>query len=227
MNKQTIQFCNRPVRAVIFDMDGTLVANRDFHLMAWRQLCAEVGYSITDQELLSFFGCTNREIFAKLSGGNLNADQMEALANRKESLYRESYAGRVVPVDGLTDFLFALKSLGLPLALATSAPVENVSFTLEQGKLGHWFDVVVDATHVEFGKPNPEIFIKAAHRLGVVPGNCLVFEDAPHGIEAALAAGMGCIALTTTFPSSALPYPVPFIPNYTHLVVSEGILEVK
>lgn len=226
MNKPFLLYENRPIKAVIFDMDGTIVPNRDYHLAAWRRLCFEEQFDVSDQELLATFGCTNSEIFSQLGKGTLSEQQKLRLADRKESLYREYYSGKVLPVKGLTTLLSVLNRMNIPLALATSAPAANVDFTLLQSGLGEWFGVITDSTGIVHGKPHPEIFLKTARSLGVNPDECLVFEDAPHGLAAARAAGMAMIALTTTFSPQQLPSDVCHIPDYTRLKVWQNILSI-
>jgi HAD superfamily hydrolase (TIGR01509 family) len=122
-----------------------------------------------------------------------------AYEHEKEGLYRELSRGRLTPMQGLHDLIERLRVDRVPKALATSAPKPNVIHTLAELELASAFPIIVRGDEVARGKPAPDVFIEASRRLGVEPDGCLVFEDAPMGIEAAQAAGMRVVALTTSF----------------------------
>ncbi|HAQ65784.1 MAG TPA: hypothetical protein DCR43_08040 [Bacteroidales bacterium] len=227
MNSPCITFNDSTIEAVIFDMDGTIVPNRDYHMLAWRRLCDEEGIKATNDELLATFGSTNREIFGKMMNRKINEKELDRLAARKESLYRESYLGHVKATKGLPAFLDSLRQLGIPLALATSAPTENVEFTLAESHLKPYFQIVIDASGISKSKPDPEIFQKTALHLNIHPNRCLVFEDAPMGIQAALSAGMKVLALTTTFSPDQLPSGVPQVEDFSSLRLQNSELIIK
>ena len=185
---------------VIFDMDGVLVDNRDIHIEAYQILLQKYGLHATYEQLLAEFGKVNAEIFDDLFGaGAFSRAEVERLGGEKEAIYRQLIARKIAPVAGLVDFLKALKSKGIKIAVGSSGPRENVDFVLEKCGIAGCFDAIVDGGMVRLGKPAPEVFLKAAALLGKDPAECLVFEDAPVGIEAARRAGMSVIALTTTF----------------------------
>lgn len=215
------------IGAVIFDMDGTIVPNRDYHLHAWRKLCDEAGMVVTDGQLLKTFGSTNKEIFRLLLPYPVSDEAAANLADRKEQLYREAYHGKVIPTDGLRAFLNLLTLHSIPTALATSAPSANVKFTLTESQLDSSFGIITDSSDIVHGKPHPEIFLKTAQKLGIQPQHCLVFEDAPLGIEAARSAGMQVIALTTTFPSEQLQLGVQLIMDFSKLRFENNSLVIK
>lgn len=227
MNKPGITLNDWLIRAVIFDMDGTIVPNRDYHMLAWRRLCDEEGIKASDDELLATFGSTNRDIFGKMMNRQIGEEELARLSSKKESLYRESYHGHVKPTKGLTAFLNSLRQLGIPMGLATSAPSENVDFTLNESGLKPYFQVVTDASGISKSKPDPEIFLKTAFQLKVQPNQCLVFEDAPLGILAAKLAGMQVLALTTTFSPDMLPSDVLKIENFSGILLQGTTLRIK
>jgi beta-phosphoglucomutase len=125
------------------------------------------------------------------------------MIDEKESLYRELSAGQLTPLAGLERLVHLLRKRGLPVALATSAPAENVPHTLGEIGLLADFPHVVRSDEVPRGKPAPDVFLAAAARLGLPPDDCLAFEDAPMGVESALAAGLTCVAVTTSFEAEA------------------------
>ena len=144
-------------------------------------------------------GRRNSEIFPILFQRDVPRDEWQAYEREKEGLYRELSKGRLAPMKGLQSLIQRLEAEGIPMALATSAPEPNVLHTLAELDLATAFSIIVRGDEVGRGKPAPDVFIEAARRLGIAPEHCLVFEDAPMGIEAAQAAGMRVVALTTSF----------------------------
>jgi beta-phosphoglucomutase family hydrolase len=184
-------------RAFIFDMDGTLVDNMYFHTEAWGRMLAENGVQMNAHDfLVKTAGKTNREILPTVFGA-ISDERIEELGNRKESLYRELFLPVRKTVDGVREFLEESAALGIKMAVATAAPVANMEFILDGLELRRFFGAVTTAAEIENGKPDPEIFLKSAEKLGVAPENCLVFEDAVGGFEAAHRAGMKSIGLAT------------------------------
>lgn len=184
-------------RAFIFDMDGTLVDNMYFHTEAWGELLSENGIEMNAHDfLVKTAGKTNREIMPDVFG-DISDERIAELGNRKENLYRELFLPHRKSVAGVVEFLEVSKNLGIKMAVATAAPVGNVEFILDGLDLRKYFQAVVTAADVKEGKPNPEIFLKSAENLNVVTENCLVFEDALNGFEAAHRAEMKSIGITT------------------------------
>lgn len=209
-----------PVQAFIFDMDGTLVDNMPFHMDAWVQLMQEQGVSIERAQFLrDTAGNTNPMILRRFINEQLTDDEVHHLGEYKEELYRQVYRGKVNPLNGLHAFLEEAKRHGIKLGVATSATPENIEFVLSEIGLRDAFDAVVGAVDITHGKPDPEIFLVSAQRLGVPPEACLVFEDAPAGIEAARRAGMrAAVLLTSLDPSefAAAPHVIAFAPDFAH-----------
>jgi len=190
--------------AVIFDMDGVLVDNNRYHNIAWLEFCRRKNFKITTEEIASRFGNLNEEYFRFLYGRELPKEESERLGEEKEAIYREIYAKEIQPAKGLVGLLTELKNFGFKLAVATSANRNNLDFVLDKTNIRDFFDVLVDSSMVSKGKPNPEVFLKAAGLLNVSVSKCMVFEDSLHGVEAACNAKMKVIALTTTFPQEKL-----------------------
>lgn len=184
--------------AVIFDMDGVIVDTNPYHKISLKQFCEKYGYQLSDEELINkIYGRTNNEWISTLFG-ELTRERLLELGEEKEALFRTLYKNDVRAVDGLEDFLKKLKASRIPAAIGTSAPRSNVDFILEHTRLGNYFDAILDQSHVAHGKPNPEIYIKAAAALGFNPAQCIVFEDSLSGIEAAQRAGCKAVGVTTT-----------------------------
>ncbi len=186
------------IEGAIFDMDGVLVDNARYHIRAWQLLGKELGKSLTDEQVRSVFGQRNSEMLAALIGSSLSREQILEYGERKEAIYRELMAPALVPVPGLMELLSELRNEGFKMAVGTSGPEGNVNLVMAGLKLRPWFDVVLTGADVSRGKPDPDIFLLAAHRLELEPSQCVVFEDSPVGIEAARRAGSPCVALATT-----------------------------
>ncbi len=190
-------------RAVILDIDGTIVDNMHLHAEAFGVFAGRHGLpALTSDDRARLDGRRNSEIFPILFGREVAREEWQAYEREKEGLYRELSKGRLLPMKGLQALIDRLRQERIPMALATSAPRLNVEHTLAELALTDAFPIIVRGDEVARGKPAPDVFIEAARRLGIDAADCLVFEDAPMGIEAAQAAGMQVVALTTSFQSS-------------------------
>lgn len=191
-------------RAVIFDMDGVLVDSYEAHFEAWKRLAGRLGQSISEAQFAAVFGRKNRDIIKTLWGDDVPEDEIEALGNWKEDQYREILRENFPAMDGAAELLDALKAAGFALAVGSSGPPENVAVVLDRLGREGLFDATVTGDEVRTGKPDPEVFLKAAEKLGVRPRCCAVVEDAVAGLEAARRAGMTPIALVGTAPRETL-----------------------
>ena len=192
-------------RALIFDMDGTIVDNMDFHTQAWIAFFERRGKTIDpDQFFRDTAGRQGKEIIRHYVGEDLSDEEIGALTHEKEVLYREMYGPHRRTVDGFDAFIETARARGFKLAVATSASPGSARFVLDEMGLRERFDeIVIGTIDVPRGKPHPDVFLKAADRCGVMPAQSIVFEDAPLGVEAARRAGMRAVVLTTTLPASA------------------------
>jgi len=191
-------------RGVVFDLDGTLVDNMALHAEAFARFMTRRGLPPLDEaQRARLDGKRNTDIFPDLLGRELPREELRAVSDEKESLYRELSRGRLAPLAGLDRLLAILAANGIPVAVATSGPAENVRHTLAELGLAEQVTVIVRGDQVPRGKPHPDIFLAAADRIGVPPGECVAFEDSPMGVAAARAAGMVCIAISTSFSDEA------------------------
>lgn len=191
-------------QGAIFDMDGVLVDNLEYHIRAWQQLGSEQGRKLSRESIRRVFGQRNDEMIRSLFDSSLSRDVLVLYAARKEEIYRALMAPALTPVPGLPGLLDGLREAGMRTAVATSGPRENAHLVLDGLDLRRYFDAVVTGDDVSRSKPHPDIFLLAARRLGLPPEQCVVFEDSSSGIEAAARAGCRCIALATTHPASEL-----------------------
>ncbi len=184
--------------AFIFDMDGTLVDNMYFHTEAWVDFFGELGMEVdSDDFLRKTAGKTSLEIFRGIFGDKLEDAKLIEYGNRKDAIYRENFLPHRKVVDGLIEFLDESQRLGIKMAVATAAPISNMEFILDGLDLRKYFDAITTAADVKNGKPDPEVFLVSAQKLGVSPSNSIVFEDAIGGFEAANRAGMKSIGIAT------------------------------
>ncbi|RSZ55914.1 HAD family phosphatase [Massilia atriviolacea] len=191
-------------RAFIFDMDGTIVDNMSFHTESWIAFFQRRGKDIdADEFFRTTAGRQGKEIIRAEMGEHLDDDEVRVLNDEKELVYRELYEPHRKTVSGFDELIALAKEHQVALAVATAAPNANITFTLDGLDLRRHFDTVVGAADVARGKPHPDVFLLAAERCGVAPEHCIVFEDAPLGVEAARRAGMRAVVLTTTLPADA------------------------
>jgi beta-phosphoglucomutase family hydrolase len=215
--------------ALIFDMDGTLVHNMPIHNQAWHDTLAEAGVQIDMDEFNRVStGKKTAEILRMMLGPQLTDAEVAYWGERKEALYRERFSCCREPLPGLLHLLEQAHAFDIPMAVASAAPPENVAFILDELDLRRHFKAVVSAEDVKNGKPNPEIFLKAAGILGVEPAQCLVFEDALAGIEAARRANMDAVMLCTTIEAHEVEsqsHVLCAVPDFTHLDLPTLLLE--
>jgi HAD superfamily hydrolase (TIGR01509 family) len=183
--------------AVIFDMDGVLLDSGAHHRDAWRQLLAELGVEPVPDFWRRTIGRPAEEAVADLLDRPVGAEEAAALARRKREHYARLAARGMLPVAGAPAFVMLLAAEGVPRAVATSASRHEVESLLTEIGVREHFEVIVTADDVRWGKPNPEVYLRAAELLELPPKGCLVFEDSVVGIHAARNAGMRVIGLTT------------------------------
>ena len=190
---------------LIFDMDGVIVDNHEFHYKTWQALCKDFGKPMdAEQYKENLNGRTLDQIVQFIFDEPISESRVRELGERKEALYRKIYQPFIRPLPGLHRFLDKAHAKGVPMVVGTSAPKENVYFTMNGTGLGHYFKAVLDERAVLNGKPDPEIYLKCAEKIGLPNAHCVVFEDAPSGIKAGKAAGSKVIGLATSYSRSEL-----------------------
>lgn len=185
---------SKPGLGVIFDVDGVLVDSAEAHFRSWKLLAEECGGFVTRDQFASTFGRQNRDIVPILFG-DVNNSRLQALAGRKEEIYRDLIRQHPPIVEGASSLVHALHENGVHLAIGSSAPRKNIQLVLAAMGVADCISVIVSGDDVSRGKPDPQVFALAAERLGLPPGRCVVIEDAPVGIQAARAAGARTVAV--------------------------------
>ncbi len=195
----------KPPFAVLWDMDGVLVDSAPYHYRAWKDTFAEEGLALDEATFRRTFGQRNDAIIADVLGPDLSPERVAAIGAAKERRYRALIAREgLTPLPGALEWLHLLHRQGIPQAVVSSAPRENIEAVLKALGASGLFQALVSGEEVERGKPDPASFLLAAQRLGMPPKRCVVVEDAPAGIEAAHRAGMVCLAVATTHPHKRL-----------------------
>jgi len=184
-------------RAVLWDLDGTLVDSAEFHWLSWRDTMAAEGVSLTYQQFLDTFGQKNDRILPGWLGSGADAARIRRVGDAKEAEYRRlASVHGLSPLPGASSWVRRLHAQGWQQAIASSAPGENVGVMLRALALDGMFEAIVSAEDVTRGKPDPQVFLAAAERLGVPRDRCIVVEDAGVGVQAARSAGMRCIGVS-------------------------------
>ena len=185
----------------LFDWDGVVIDSSSQHEKSWELLAEEIGKPLPANHFVRGFGMKNQVIIPNILGWTNDPDEIEAWSLHKEALYREIIrAEGIQPLPGVTEWLDILHDRGVPCAVASSTHRENVEVVFDVIGIRARFAAVVTAEDVKHGKPDPEVFVTAAKRIGRQPKECVVFEDAHVGIEAGLAAGAHVVAVATTNP---------------------------
>lgn len=185
------------IKAILFDLDGTIIDSTENDFLAWQRIFSEYGVSFSYQEYLRILGARGSEVVQ--THLQLTQGQEESLLSTQEEYFKDNCTKRGLSlIPHVENILEHTRSTSLKIALATGSSDEKLKFIFDKVPIRAYFDVITTADTVHKGKPDPEVFLQAAEKLGVEPKECLVFEDAPMGVKAAKDAGMQCIAITTT-----------------------------
>ena len=183
----------------LFDMDGTLLNNMQYHLQAWEKAVGEAGSDLKGEELFKELYGKNKEVLERIFEKDKKPpEELEEIGNKKDGYYREFYKPHIVLIPGAAAFLTSAAEKNISLAVATSGVQANVDFDVDELHIRSLFKVFISDENVKNSKPDPETFTKAAEKLGVPAARCIVFEDVPKGVEAAQKAGMKAVVILTS-----------------------------
>lgn len=217
---------NDKPKAFLFDLNGTMINDMAFHNRAWHDiLTQDLGASISFDAVKKQMYGKNQDLLERVFGvGHFSQEQIDQISIEKEHRYQAAYKKHLALIAGLGDFLEKSKQSGIQMAIGSAAIPFNINFVLDNLNLRSYFKAIVSAEDVVNSKPDPETFTKGAEILGVPAKQCIVFEDAPKGVEAAQNAGMKCVVLTTMHNReefSAYQNIIAFIEDYTDPVLQE------
>jgi HAD superfamily hydrolase (TIGR01509 family) len=207
--------------AVIFDMDGVIVDSNPAHKIALNEFCTRYGFDLSEAELREkIYGRSNKDWIPNLFG-EITKEQLKIYATEKETLFRDIYKDSIEAVAGIQSFLEKLEVAKIDKAIGTSAPPENVVFTLRHTQLESFFSTIRNESHIQRGKPDPEIYLLVAEALGYAPARCVVFEDSLSGVESANRAGCKVIGVSTTHTPEELSDTSFVISDFKDLEISQ------
>ncbi|HXB30091.1 MAG TPA: HAD family phosphatase [Puia sp.] len=207
-------------RALIFDLNGTMINDMEFHLRAWSEILNnDLNAGLSPEQVKSQMYGKNSELLDRVFGkGKFSEDEMEYWSREKEKRYQKAYLPYLRLIKGLPELLDKAWEKKIPMAIGSAAIPFNIDFVLDNLDIRKYFSAIVSAEDVVISKPDPETFLKAAALLHIEPSGCLVFEDAPKGVEAAVRAGMKSVVLTTMHKRNYFPFTeniLAFIKDYT------------
>ncbi len=183
--------------AFLFDMNGTMIDDMDYHIRAWHTILNGLGAGLDIEEVKKECYGKNDELLERIFPGRFSQEEIERMSIEKESAYQEAFRPHLRLIPGLDSFLAKAEQSGIPMAIGSAAILFNVDFVLDGLPIRSYFKAIVSAENVKISKPHPETFLLCADALGVAYKDCIVFEDAPKGVEAAKNAGMQCVVITT------------------------------
>jgi HAD superfamily hydrolase (TIGR01509 family) len=195
-----------------------------YHIKAWHRILNDLGAGLSLQEVKEECYGKNHEMLERIFPGRFSTEEKNRMSLQKEQQYQEQFRPNLKLIEGLHDFLARAHDTGIKTAIGSAAILFNVDFVLDGLDIRRYIDAIISADDVELSKPHPETFLKCAEELSVAPEHCLIFEDAPKGVEAALNAGMDCMVITTMHEEqefSRYPNVTGFIRNYSDEIISK------
>jgi len=184
-------------KAFLFDLNGTMIDDMDYHVRSWHRILNSLGAGITKEQAKAECYGKNHELIERIFPGRFSTAEKDRMSFDKEKQYQAEYKPSLALLPGLMDVLVNAKQRNIKMAIGSAAIMFNIDFVLDGLNIRHYFDVIVSADDVSKSKPDPETYLKCASILGIDPQDCLVFEDVPKGVESAHKAGMKAMVLTT------------------------------
>jgi beta-phosphoglucomutase len=204
-------------KALIFDLNGTMIDDMSYHILVWHKIVNDLGANFSVEEVKKQCYGKNGDLLERVFPSRFTDAEKDAIGIKKETIYQEIYKPHLKLIPGLKIFLQQANTQNIPMAIGSAAIMFNINFVLDNLTIGHYFKAIVSADDVAESKPHPETFTKCADTLGVAYKDCIVFEDAPKGVECAANAGMQCLVLTTMHPKedfSAYENIIGFVKDY-------------
>ncbi len=186
-------------KSFLFDLNGTMINDMEFHIEVWHDvLNNDLNAKLSRDEVRSHMYGRNQELLIRVFGDKrFTTEEADAISYQKEVKYQALYKPHLDLLPGLFTFLKRAKENKIKMAIGSAASLFNIDFALDNLTIRHYFDFIVSGDDVKNSKPHPETYLKGANLLKVEPSSCIVFEDAPKGVEAARNAGMQCVVITS------------------------------
>jgi beta-phosphoglucomutase family hydrolase len=209
-------------KALLFDLNGTMIDDMGYHIKAWHRILNELGANLSMERVKEECYGKNHELLERVFPGRFSQEEKDKLSIEKETQYQAEFRPHLQLIDGLDTILEKASAAGIKMTIGSAAIMFNIAFVIDGLNIRHYFDALVSADDVKKSKPDPETWILCAERLKVSPSDCLVFEDAPKGVESAANAGMDTVVITTMHePHEFSQYKnvIGFIKNYNDSLV--------
>ncbi len=206
--------------AYLFDLNGTMIDDMHYHIKAWHRILNELGASITMEKMKEECYGKNAELLERMFPVRFSVEEKNHMSLEKEKQYQHEFRPQLELIAGLDKLLIVSHAAGIQMAIGSAAIMFNIDFVLDGLKIRKYFDVLVSADNVSASKPDPETWLSCAKQLGVASADCLVFEDSPKGVDAALRAGMDCVVIKTMHQPEefdAFPNVIKFIDDFNDL----------
>lgn len=219
----------KDIKAFLFDLNGTMIDDMPYHINAWHQIVNNLGANLSYEKVKAECYGKNAEVLERIFPARFSMEEKNKMSIEKEKQYQQKFKPHLKLLNGLNSLLGMASANNIRMAIGSAAIMFNIDFVLDNLNIRHYFQTLVSADDVSHSKPDPETFLECAKRLGVERAQCIVFEDAPKGVESALNAGMKCIVLTILHgPDEFKQYPnvIAFIKDYTDPVLTT-LLEEK
>lgn len=198
-------------KAFLFDLNGTMIDDMEYHIIAWQKILNDLGADLSYQQVKEECYGKNHELIERIFPNRFTVTQKDTMSFDKEKQYQQTYKPHLKLIDGLDVFLEEAYKAGIKMAIGSAAIMFNIDFVLDGLDIRKYFSAIVSADDVTISKPNAETYLSCALQLNVNAADCLVFEDVPKGVEAAVNAGMKSVVLTTM-------HTIEEFDNYTNVV---------
>lgn len=193
-----IYYCNMSYKAFLFDLNGTMINDMPYHIKAWYKILNDLGANISMERMKEECYGKNHELLERIFPGRFSEKEKDQMSLEKEKQYQHNFKPHLQLLPGLREFLQHSYEAGIKMAIGSAAIMFNIDFVLDNLGIRNYFEALISADDVQNSKPDPETYLKCAKKLNIEPGNCLVFEDAPKGVESAFNAGMKTYVITLT-----------------------------
>lgn len=184
-------------KAILFDLNGTMVDDMSFHIDSWHTILTGLGAHMTREETKKQCYGKNHELLERVFPGRFNDEEKDKMEIEKETRYQNLFRPLLKLIDGLEAFMQHAHDKGIKMGIGSAAIMFNIDFVIDGLNIRHYFDAIVSANDVKISKPDPETWLQCAAKMDIDPADCLVFEDAPKGVESAQRAGMDVVVITT------------------------------